>query len=152
PGNLEQEFLVPRLYRARWADRILCLKRGNQGGAIDSESRELPRREFNEDLLVLRAEDFDAGNVGNMQQPRADPLRVVAQFPMREPLRRESVDQSVGVAEVVVKARSDHAGRKHVTNISYVLANLIPDVGNVSRFCRSLQIDENGGAAWTGIA
>ena len=39
-----------------------------------------------------------------------------------------------------------------MTNIADALANLIPDVRNVVRSCRSLQIDENSRAAGAGIA
>src|SRR5215470_17402085 len=80
-------------------------------------------------------EDLDTGNVGNVQQPRADVLDVVAQLAMSESLRGEAIDQPVGVAELVVEPRSDDAGRKRVTDIADALANLIPDVGNRGRFC-----------------
>src|SRR5262249_2202064 len=92
PGYLEEEFLVARLDRARRADSVLCLKGGNQRRAIYAEASELPRRKFDENLLVLRTEDFNARHVRNMQQARANVLDIVAQFAMGEPLRREAVD------------------------------------------------------------
>jgi hypothetical protein len=93
----------------------------------------LARGEFNKDLLVLGAKDLDFGDVRNMQQPRADILGIVAQLAMGEPLRREAVDQPVGIAEVIVKTRPDNASRKRVTDVANAFANPIPDVRNVGR-------------------
>ena len=42
---------------------VLRLQRGDQRGAIDAEAGELLHRELDEDLLVLRAQDLDLGDV-----------------------------------------------------------------------------------------
>src|SRR5262252_2696750 len=71
---------------------------------------------------------------------------------MRETLRTNTVNQPVGVAEVVIETRSDDAGRQGMTNIADVLANLIPDVRHLGRRRRSLQVDENRRTARAGVA
>ena len=72
------------LNRAGRPHDVLRLQRGDQGGAVDAEAGELLHREFDEDPLVLRAQNFDLGYVGHVQQLRADVLDIVAQFAMRE--------------------------------------------------------------------
>ena len=51
-------------------------------------------RKFDENLLVLRAEDFDLRYVRHLQQARADVLDIIAQFAMSEAVRREAIDRS----------------------------------------------------------
>ena len=67
---------------------------------------ELLHRELDEDPLVLRAQDLDLRDVGDMQQLRADILDIVAQFAMREAVAGEAVDDAERVAEIVVEARA----------------------------------------------
>ena len=108
---------------------VLGLQRGDQRGAVDAEAGELAGREFDIDLLVLRAEDLDLGDVGNLQQLRADVLDIVAQFAMAEAVvGGKAVDQAVGVAEIVVEAGADHALRQGPAHVADLLAHLIPDV------------------------
>ena len=70
---------------------------------------ELLGRELDEDLLVLRAEHLDLGDVGHLQQARARRLDVVAQLAEGEAVGGEAVDDAEGVAEVVVEERADDA-------------------------------------------
>src|SRR5262249_24307580 len=151
-GHLKQKLLVTSLYRASRADSVLRLQRRDQGSTIDAEAGELPRRELDKDLLVLRADDLDTGDIGNVQQARANLLDVIAQIAMRETLRAKTVNQPVGVAEVVIETRSYNAGGQRMPNIAYVLSNLIPDVRHLGRRRRSLQVDENCRAARAGVA
>ena len=150
--HADRKLLVAGLQRARGADRILRLQRGDQSRPVDAESGELLRRKLDENLLVLRAEDFDLRHVRNLQQARADVLDIVAQLAMGESVGGEAVDQSVGVAEVVVEAGTDDAGRQRVADVADVLANLIPDVGNLGGGRRSFQVDEDGRDAGTRVA
>ena len=53
--DTKREFLVAGLHGAGGADRILRLQRGDQRAAIDPQARELLGREFDNNLLVLRA-------------------------------------------------------------------------------------------------
>ena len=112
-------------------DDVLRLQRGEQRRAIDAEAGELLHRELDEDPLVLRAEDFDLRDIGHEQQLRADVLDIVAQLAMREAVRGEAVDDAERVAEVVVEARPDDAGRQRVADVADALADVIPDVGNL---------------------
>ena len=109
--NADQKLLVAGLQGAGGTDRVLRLQRGDQGRPVDSKTGELLRRKLDEDLLVLRAEDLDLRHVRNLQQARADVLDIVAQLAMGETVGGEAVDQPKSVAEVVVEARPDNAGR-----------------------------------------
>ena len=71
---------------------------------------------------------------------------------MGEAVSREAVNQPVGVAEVVVEARSDDTGRERAADVADVLADLVPDVRDVGGFRRAFQIDEDGGEARLGVA
>ena len=71
---------------------------------------------------------------------------------MGEPVRSEPVDQSKGVAEVVVEAGTDDTGRQRVANVADVLANLVPYVGNLGSCRFPLQVDENGCYPGAGVA
>ena len=77
---------------------------------------------------------------------------VVAQFPVREAVRGEAVDQAEGIAEVVVEAGSDDAGRQRAADVANVLAHLIPDVRHFGGFRRAFQIDEDRRASGNGVA
>ena len=62
---------------------------------------------------------------------------------MREAVAREAVDDAERVAEIVVEAGPDDAGRKGMADVADVLANLIPDVRHLLRGRAALQIDED---------
>ena len=63
-----------------------------------------------------------------LQKLRADVLDIVAQLAMREAVGGEAVDDPEGVAEIVVEARPDDAGRQGVADVADALAHVIPDV------------------------
>ena len=109
PGDAKRELFVAGLQDAGGADGVLRLQRGDQGGAIDAQSRELLGGELDDDLFVLRAEDLDLGHVRHAQQPCADLLDVVAKLAVGETVRGEAVDDPEGIAELVVEAGPDDA-------------------------------------------
>src|SRR5262245_64522736 len=86
------------------------------------------------------------------QQPPPDVLDVVAQLALREPVGSEAVDDPEGIAELVVEAGPDHAGRQSVAHVADALASVIPDVRHLARRRAALQVDEDGRAAWAGEA
>ena len=65
-----------------------------------------------------------------LQQLRAHVLDIVAQLAMREAVGGEAVDDAERVAELVVEARSDDAGRQRVADVADALADVVPDVGD----------------------
>ena len=71
---------------------------------------------------------------------------------MGEAVGGEAVDQAERVAEVVVEAGSDHAGRQRAADVADVLAHLIPDVRHFGGFGRALQVDEDRRPAGDGVA
>jgi hypothetical protein len=87
-----------------------------------------------------------------LQETRADVLDIVAEFPMREAVGGEAVDQAECVAEVVVEAGSDDAGRQRAADVADVLAHLIPDVRHFRGFGRALEVDEDRRPAGDGVA
>ena len=62
---------------------------------------------------------------------------------MGEAVGGEAVDDAEGVAEIVVEARPDDAGRQRVADVADALADVIPDVGNFSGGRAALQVDED---------
>ena len=71
---------------------------------------------------------------------------------MAEAVGGEAVDQAERVAEVVVEAGPDHAGRQRAADVADVLAHLIPDVRHFGGFGRALQVDEDRRPAGDGVA
>ena len=138
---------APAGLTAFWA-----LKRGDQRRPVNAEAGEFLGRKLDIDLLVLRADEFDLRHVRNLQEARTDVLDVIAQFPVGEAVGGEAVDQPERVAEVIVEAGPDHAGRQRAADVADVLAHLIPDVRDFRGFRRPFQVDEDRGSAGDGVA
>jgi hypothetical protein len=51
---------------------------------------------------------------------------------VRETVGGEAVDDAEGVAELVVEAGPDDAGRQGVADVADALADVIPDVGDLA--------------------
>src|SRR5262249_27729158 len=71
---------------------------------------------------------------------------------MCETVSGESVDDSVGVPEFVVKERPDNASRQCMTDIADALAHVIPNVRHLLGPRRLFQIDEACRFSRTGVA
>ena len=84
---------------------------------------------------------------GTFKQLGAHVLDIVAQLAMREAVGGEAVDDAERVAELVVEARADDAGRQGVPHVADALADVIPDVRHLLRRGAALQIDEDRGDA-----
>ena len=76
---------------------------------LEPITSELGGRELDEDAFGLLPNEVHLVDIGHLQQPRPDILHVVAQLAMREPVRGESIDNAVGIAEFVVRDRADDA-------------------------------------------
>ncbi len=93
---------------ARGRHGVLCLNGLNQRLALEAKAGELVRRELNVDFFVLCAENIDLRNIIDRKKPSAGTLHIVAQLPLREAVRSEGIDGPIGVAELVVKERTDN--------------------------------------------
>ena len=142
----KRESLVSRLNGPGRNDDVLRFERGGQRGPVDAQSRKLLSRKLDEDFLILLAEELNLRYVGHLQQFRANILDVIAKLTMTEPVRGEAVDNSVGIAELIVEARADNAGRQGVAHIGHAFADVVPDVRDFRGGRLALQRDENRGA------
>jgi hypothetical protein len=104
-GNTDEDFLVAGLHCSRRDDGVLGLQRGDQRSAVNAKSRQLLGRKLDIDALILRAQDIDFRDVRQLEQLLADPIDVIPQLAMGEPVRREAVDDAVSVAKLIVETR-----------------------------------------------
>src|SRR5688500_3276735 len=104
------------------------------------------------DFFILRTYDVDLGHVRHLQQARAHVLDVVLQLAVAEAVRRETVDDAEGVAELVVKAGPDDALWQGVADVADLLADLIPDVRDRLTRGRAVQVDEDRALACARVA
>jgi hypothetical protein len=148
----QRDGLVAGAKDARRADDVLGAQRGDQGAGIEPQPGEPLGREIDIDDFVLGSEDVDLGDVGDREELRTGVLHGVAQFAMREAIGGEGVDDSEGVAELVVEKGSDDPLRQGVAHVADLFAHLVPAVRNVPSLRAPDQIDENGGGAGTGEA
>ncbi len=146
-GDLQSQLLVAGLDGAGGLHHVLAAQSGDQRCAVDAEAGELLHGEFDEDALVLRAENLDLGNVGNIQQFGAHAFDIVAQFALREAVGSEAVDQAEGVAEFIVEARSDDALRQAAPHVANAFAHVVPDVRHLRGRRGAFQIHEDRGDA-----
>ena len=84
-------------------DRVLGLERLHDVLLADAEGGHLARRELQEDHLVLGADQVDLADIRHRENLGPHVLDIVAQLPLRQPVRGERVDVAVHVAEVVVE-------------------------------------------------
>ena len=131
--NTDEDLLVPGLHDAGWDDGVLSLQRSDQCRAVDSEARELFGRELHVKTLILGPEDVDLGDVRQLEELLADLVHIVPQLPVCESVRSEPVDNAVGIAELIIEPGPDDALRQGVADIAHLLADLIPDVRDLSR-------------------
>src|SRR4030095_3098222 len=102
--------------------------------------------------LVLVTKEWGLGDVFHSQQTRARLFRVIAQFPMTEAVRREAIDDPVGVAEFLIEERPHDSFRERLLDIADLLADLIPKIRHILLRRGLEQIDKDGGCPGYGIA
>src|SRR5215472_8002390 len=69
---------------------------------------------------------------------------MIPKLAVGEPVSSETVDDPVGIAELVVKERPNNAGRQGVSHVADTLPHVVPDIGNLLPSRRLFQVDENG--------
>src|SRR5215472_5433750 len=127
-GDADRIFLETGLDNAGRGDRILLLQTRDDRVAADTHPRQLVGVEFEIELLVLSADQLRFRGILDRQYLCADTFDVVAQFSVRKPIGRESVDNAENVAELVIETRPQHAVRQRRLYVGDLLANLVPDV------------------------
>jgi hypothetical protein len=151
-GNAKRNPFITRLQGPGRTDCVLPLQRSDQSRAVDPQTRKLFGRKLDDDLLVLGAEDRDLGDVGDPQQSRADFFDIIAKLAVRKAIGGEAVDDSEGVAELVVETRPYDTGRQSMADVADVLSDVIPDVRYLVGRRAAFQGHENGGGAGAGKA
>ncbi len=115
------------------ADRILGLQRLTHGFQRNAEGGQLDVGKLDPDLLVLQTDQLDLADVLHPLQLQLNAVGVVLEDRVVETFTGQRVDVAEGSAELVVEERSLYARRQRVTNVADLLADLIPEVGDVLR-------------------
>ena len=152
PGDANGNLLSTCVDRATGLDGVLRLQRLYQARDIETHGGELLGRKLQIDLLILRADEIDLGNIGYAEQLATQALGVVAQLAMREPVGGEREDEGVGVAELIVEEGSLNALRQRLFDVADLLARLIPDVRNIPGARCILESHHDHGFSGLGVA
>ena len=151
-GDADRDLLGACIDGAAGLDGVLRLQRLYQLGNVEPHGGELLGGELQVDLLVLRADEIDLGNVRNAAQLATQTLGMVAQLAMRKAVRGQGEDERIGVAELVVEERTLHALRQRLLDVADLLARLIPEIRHLGRGRRVLEGHEHHGLAGLGVA
>ena len=118
-GHPDADAFGAGLDHAGRRDRILGLERLHDVLLADAEGGHLARRELQEDHLVLRADQLDLADIRHRENLGPHVLDIVAQLPLRQPVRGERVDVAEHVAEIVVEERDPRrpAGNSLLTSL-----------------------------------
>ena len=98
----------------------------------DAERGELGVREFDVDLLVLRAVEVYFGDVLDLEQTLAERLGDLLHLRVVGAVGREHVENRIDVAILVIDRRPDQSGRKIVLDVADLLAQLIEQLRHVA--------------------
>ena len=119
---------LPGLQHPGRTDEVLRPHRIDQRTVVKPERGKPLGRELDEDLLVLRAEDFDLRDIGHIQQSRPRILDIVSQLSRSEPVGYKAVNDAERLSEVVVEAGANDPLRQRAPDVADVLAHLVPDI------------------------
>ena len=89
--------------------------------------------EFDEQTLILLADDGDLADAMDRQQAFANVLQHVPQLRQRKPVAGEGVNDPEDIAEFIVVERALHTGRQGRGNVADLLADLIPQARHIRR-------------------
>jgi hypothetical protein len=130
PGYPQEDRFPGSADDPRGLDGVLGSQARDDLVAVDPETRQLSRVEFEIDLFVLGPDQRDLGGVRDCQELGSNLLDVVTQLAAGEPVRGEGVNRAKGVAEPVVEKRSLYALGQRGSNVVDLLADLVPNIGN----------------------
>ncbi|MNZ67009.1 hypothetical protein D3C78_852440 [compost metagenome] len=131
PGNPQLHAVAVSLEEASSGDRVLLLQRLLHRGQRHAEGGQLGIRQVDPDLLVLQADQFDLADVLDALQLQLQTVGVVLQHRVVETLAGQRIDIAEGGAELIVEERPYHALRQGEADIADLLANLVPELGNI---------------------
>ena len=152
PGHAQRDALIAGLDHPGGPHHILGRQGRHQGVGLEAQTGECAHVELDEDALVLGPQDRHLGDIWDPQELGAHLLHVVAQLPVGEAVGGKSVDDAVGVAELVVEARTYEPLRQGVAHVRHLLAHLVPGVLHRLGAGVAGQVDEDGGDAGLGEA
>ena len=92
----------------------------------------LALREFDEDLLVLRAVQIDLGDVLDLEQALAERLGDLLHLRIVGAVGGEHVEDRIDVAVLVIDRRPDQSGRQIVLDVADLLAQLVEQLRHVA--------------------
>ena len=141
-GNAKCQILVAAIDRAGRTDVVLRGDGGKDGSVVEAHGRHALGQKFDNDFLVLRADELgllDQIDIAN--ERRAHLVDIIAEFALGKAVRRETIDDAEHVAEIVVEEGPDNALGQRMANIADLLPDFVPRVGHELRRVRTLEVD-----------
>ena len=113
---------------ARGVHRILAGERRLDVERGEAALGQCRGRYFDEDALLLQPEQVDLGDAGDAQQDIARVLGEGLELGIAVALAGNGIERDVGVAELVVEERPDHALGQRLADVADLLARLVEGV------------------------
>ena len=105
---------------------------GQHGSHVQAQRGQTALRDFDEQLFVLHAEQFDLVDIFDLQQLLAGIVSQALEFGIAVPIALQGVDDPVHIAEIVVEEGPHHPlgqGGPHVVDF---FAHRVPGLGHIS--------------------
>ena len=150
--DAQRHLLLGKDHRARRGHRVLPRQGIGDGLHVDPVSRKPGRRELDQHLFLLHADQVDLAHIRHAQNAPPRGIHRVAQLGHGKPFGGEAVDDPESIAEFIVEDRADHALRQKRGQIAHLLAHLIPDIRHHGGRRVIAQVDEDHRLAGAGIA
>jgi len=119
------------LEKARGTDRVLLAQGLLHGLQWYAQGSQLEVGQLDPDLFVLQADQLDLAHVPDPLQLDLDAVGIVLEHRIVEAGASQRVDIAEGGTELVVEERALDFRRQGVADVSHLLANLVPQLGNV---------------------
>ena len=151
-GGFNGDFIAVRVHCAGRRQGVLLLDGGNDSVLGDPELCEAVRRELHVIFFVLFADGRDLADVLETQELFADFFHIVLEFPVRESVSREGVNDAIRVPELIIEVGADCFGRECVGDVPDFFSDLVPALRHFGLGCAGQKVDENCRFAGCGIA